>query len=82
MEISILSPDKEIFHGHVSSVKVPGAAGQFQILKNHAAIVSALIAGTVEVTTEAQEKLQWTIEKGFVEVLQNQISVLVQGLKE
>ena len=51
MNITILTPDKEIFKGMIISVKVPGTLGQFQILKNHAPIVSSLDAGKVELVT-------------------------------
>lgn len=49
MHLSVLTPDVEYFSGQITSIKVPGAAGQFQVLKNHAPIVSALVDGAVEV---------------------------------
>ena len=55
MNITILTPDKEIFHGQVVSVKVPGSLGEFQVLKNHAPIVSSLNQGTVTLVTDGGE---------------------------
>ena len=55
MNITILTPDKEIFHGQVVSVKVPGSLGEFQVLKNHAPIVSSLNKGTVTLVTDGGE---------------------------
>ena len=81
MNISILSPDKEIFQGSITSVKVPGSSGQFEILKGHAPIVSALSDGTVRIIKPGGEKMSFTIEKGFVEVLKDEVSLLVQGVK-
>ena len=81
MNIAILTPDEEIFQGPVTSVKVPGTKGQFQVLKNHAAIVSALDAGKVTVKKEDGSELIFNIEKGFIEVLNNEISLLVQGVQ-
>ncbi len=81
MTISILTPDKEIFQGAITSVKVPGTDGQFQVLKNHAPIVSALSKGDVIFVKEGGEKMKITIEKGFIEVLNNEVSLLVQGVK-
>ena len=81
MHISILTPDREIFTGEVKSVKVPGSDGQFQILKNHAPIISSLQKGAVEVIKADGSKLNFTIEKGFVENLNNEVSLLVQGVK-
>lgn len=82
MNISILSPDKEIFQGSITSVKVPGTTGQFEVLRGHAPIVSALGEGTVRVLKEGGEKMIFTIEKGFIEVLKDEVSLLVQGVKE
>lgn len=82
MTISILSPDKEIFHGEITSVKIPGVRGQFEILNNHAPIVSALGDGAVRVIKKDGGNLSFSIEKGFVEVLNNEVSLLVQGVTE
>lgn len=84
MEITVLTPDKAIFSGEIYSVKVPGAGGEFQVLKNHAAIVSALEKGkvTIKKTESGEDELVFMIEKGFIEVLMNKISLLVQGVTE
>ncbi|MBP7272280.1 MAG: ATP synthase F1 subunit epsilon [Saprospiraceae bacterium] len=82
MNIIILTPDKEIFTGAIKSVKVPGVSGQFEVLKNHAAIVSALAEGEVRIIKDNGEKMTFGIEKGFIEVLHNEISLLVQGYTE
>ncbi|MBL7923504.1 MAG: hypothetical protein JNL88_04830, partial [Bacteroidia bacterium] len=42
MQLEIITPDKKVFEGEVSSVMVPGSKGRFQMLENHAAIVSTL----------------------------------------
>ncbi|MBX2928631.1 MAG: F0F1 ATP synthase subunit epsilon [Saprospiraceae bacterium] len=101
MKISMLTPEREIFNGEVASVKVPGSKGEFQVLKNHAPIVSSLEPGVIKIVTaqgeysyfdeesgqiktaqDAGKALQFKISGGFVEVLNNQISLLVQGVKE
>ncbi|MBI5915254.1 MAG: F0F1 ATP synthase subunit epsilon [Bacteroidetes bacterium] len=100
MNITILTPDKEVFQGAVVSVKVPGTAGQFQVLKNHAPIVSSLEKGIVTVVTAVGEyryydvdtstiktesqpgkSITFNIGGGFIEVLNNNISLLVRGVK-
>ena len=80
MNISILTPDKEIFQGAITSVKVPGTDGQFQVLKNHAPIVSSLGTGDVTVVKEGGEKLTFGIKGGFIEVLNNEVALLLQGV--
>ena len=82
MNISVLTPDKEIFEGTITSVKVPGVSGQFEVLNNHAPIVSALGEGEVRLIKENGEKMTFAIEKGFIEVLKNKVALLVQGYKE
>ncbi|MCB0565172.1 MAG: F0F1 ATP synthase subunit epsilon [Phaeodactylibacter sp.] len=100
MNITVLTPEKEIFHGNINSVKVPGSQGAFQVLKNHAPIVSSLDEGKVSIVTaggghryfdlesgaikesqEAGKTLVFTIQSGFIEVLNNEVSLLVVGVE-
>ena len=81
MNISILTPDREIFQGTVTSVKVPGTLGSFQVLKNHAPIVSSLSEGEVSVVREGGERMSFGIKCGFIEVLNNNISLLLTGVE-
>jgi F-type H+-transporting ATPase subunit epsilon len=78
MELIVLTPEKEIFSGSITSVTVPGMGGRFEILKGHAPIVSALGDGSVKIKTSAGETKEFKIKKGFVEVLKNEVSLLVQ----
>ena len=82
MQLIVLTPEKEIYNGQVKSVKVPGASGQFEILKNHAPIVSSLGEGEVRILDMKGNRVSFTITKGFVEVLKNEVSLLVQGASE
>lgn len=68
MNISVLTPDKEVFYGSIVSVKVPGSAGQFQVLNNHAPIVSSLEQGTVEIVTANGEHRYFDAESGAMEI--------------
>lgn len=81
MKLIVLSPDREIFNGQVTSVKVPGSAGSFELLNNHAPIVSSLSHGEVRVKTLTGE-FSFKVDKGFIEMLNNEISLLVQGYQE
>jgi len=49
MKLEIVSPEAQLFSGEVLSVTVPGALGSFQILNNHAPIVSNLIQGLIKI---------------------------------
>ncbi|TNE64671.1 MAG: ATP synthase F1 subunit epsilon [Bacteroidetes bacterium] len=81
MHLVILSPEKELFSGTVKSVKVPGASGSFEMLENHAPIVSSLEEGEVRIIKENNEKMTLQVEGGFVEILNNEVSLLVTGVK-
>ncbi len=99
MNITVLTPDKEIFQGAIESVKVPGVTGEFQILRNHAPIVSALTTGKVILETAegsyrfydhangaveegegAGNTLNYEVEGGFIEVLNNEVTLLISNL--
>ncbi|MCB0576647.1 MAG: ATP synthase F1 subunit epsilon [Saprospiraceae bacterium] len=82
MNLTILSPEKEIFSGDVKSVKVPGSAGQFEMLDNHAPIVASLAKGEIRVLTDKGEKVVFNVEGGFVEMLNNEVSLLVSSVRE
>ncbi len=75
MYLEIITPEKTLFSGEVESAKFPGSAGGFETLNNHAALISSLTEGTLEVKTEnGVEKFE--INGGIVEVLNNKIIVL------
>ena len=52
LQLKIVSPEKVVFQGEVESVLVPGTLGSFEILKDHAPIISSLEVGKVEYTTK------------------------------
>lgn len=82
MLLDVLTPDEKLFSGEIVSVSVPGINGKFQILNNHAPIVSALAKGTVEIKRPDGELETFLIEQGFIEVLRNEVSLLVHTPKE
>lgn len=75
--LRIVSPEKVEYSGEVLSVLVPGTKGSFEILNDHAPIISSLQPGIVEYTT-AKGKTQVAITGGFVEVQKNEISLCVE----
>lgn len=79
MILEIQTPDALVFSGEVSAVKIPGTEGQFEVLNNHAAIISALAdQGVVYITTIDQKNLQFPTKGGIVEVINNKIAILTQ----
>jgi len=82
MTLEILTPDKKIFSGDVYGVQLPGISGMFEVLDKHAPIVSALKAGKLKILKDKNTTAQYNIQDGFVEVLNNKASVLVEGASE
>ncbi len=81
MNLIVLTPGKEVFKGAISSVKVPGTNGEFEVRKGHAAIVSSLRKGKVQIKDVDGNTTVFTIENGFLEVLRDEVSLLIQGYK-
>lgn len=79
MTLEILTPDKKVFEGEVTAVTVPGTMGSFQILHDHAPIISTLEDGPVIVKTKTGDET-FMIKGGVVEVLKNKIIVLAEGV--
>ena len=90
MYLEIISPEKTLFKGDVESIFFPGTYGDFQVLNNHAPIVSTLIKGKVKIQgkisikDEVKDKFEFTdretildIESGTVEMNNNQVTLLV-----
>jgi F-type H+-transporting ATPase subunit epsilon len=75
LHLNIVSPEKELFDGEVSSVCLPGVLGAFTILPEHAPIVSSLTEGTVSYVADKEYKLD--IHNGFIEMSNGVVSVCV-----
>ena len=73
LKLKIVSPERIEFTGEVESVKVSGTMGNFEILQNHAPIISTLQKGVVEYDGQ-----QLAILGGFVEVQKNEVSLCVE----
>ena len=78
MHLEIITPEKKIFEGEVKVVTFPGSDGSFQVLNNHAPLVSILQQGVVEYKTK-EGTSRVTITGGTVEVLKNKVIVLADG---
>ena len=77
LQLKIISPEKMVFNGEVESVLVPGTLGSFEILTDHAPIISSLEKGIVEFSTKEGKK-QLEVNGGFVEVKKNEVSLCVE----
>jgi len=79
MHLEILTPEKKIFEGDVTIATFPGTDGSFQVMNNHAPLVSLLKGGKVVYKSkEGTEEVR--ITGGVVEVLKNKVIVLADGI--
>ena len=80
MNLEILTPEKKLFSGEVYGVQMPGFSGSFEVLEKHAPLVSALKAGRVKILKDKHKHfLFFNIQSGFAEVLNNRVTILVEG---
>ena len=83
MELEILTPERKIYSGEVYGIQLPGISGSFEILEKHAPLVSALGKGSMKVLVDkANTNTQYEVSGGFVEVLNNRVTVLVEKAVE
>ncbi|MBU3744749.1 MAG: ATP synthase F1 subunit epsilon [Sediminibacterium sp.] len=82
MQLDILTPEKKLYSGSVYGIMLPSVHGLFEILDKHAPMVSALGKGKVKILKDKKETEQFTIQSGFVEVLNNRVTVLVEGTSQ
>ena len=90
MQLEIVSPERTLLTADVESVIVPGTDGSFQMLDNHAPIVSTLISGTIKISGEIEDsnilpdsfsvispkEIHLSVRSGVVEMKENKVIIL------
>ena len=76
MLLEIITPETKVFEGEVKSVLLPGTNGKFEILNNHAPIISTLTEGEVRIIKKNDQKELFDINGGVIEIQNNKIIVL------
>jgi len=80
MYLEIITPESKIFQGEVKRVKLPGSVSSFEILRNHAPIVSTLEKGIIRVIDEHNKKHTFRVNGGIIENKDNKIIVLLESI--
>lgn len=80
MYLEIVTPDKKIYTGEINLIQLPGTKGSFEILKNHAPIISTLEKGKIKVIDSNNKEASYEILDGVVEVKDNNVIVLVKAI--
>ena len=78
LSVEIVSPDKTVFAGDAQGVRAPGVEGSFEVLYNHAPMIAAFGVGPIRVTTAAGDRIYFATSGGFLEVLDNKVTVLAE----
>jgi len=79
MQLEILTPEHKVFSGNVYGIQLPGTEGSFEILENHAPMIASLGKGKMKILKDKNNTELYEINSGFVEVLNNHASVLIEG---
>ncbi|MFN3917421.1 MAG: ATP synthase F1 subunit epsilon [Flavobacteriales bacterium] len=78
MNLEIITPDKNLYSGEVTSVIVPGSSGKLGILKDHAPIITTLQKGDISIIENGGKTQEFTVNGGVLEMLNNKIIILAE----
>ena len=76
--LDIISPERTLVHESVLSVELPGTMGRFEVLKDHAPLISSLVEGNIVYKIDGEKDGTITISSGFVEVCDNHVTACVE----
>jgi F-type H+-transporting ATPase subunit epsilon len=82
LNLEIITPAKAVFNGEVKSVTIPGTDGNFQVLKNHAPLISTFEIGLIKADLPGNNTYYYATSGGTVEVLDNKVLVLADTLEK
>ena len=78
IQLQILSPERVLVHESVESVELPGTMGRFEVLKDHAPLISSLAKGDIYYRIDAGKEGRIAISSGFVEICANHVTACVE----
>ena len=78
MKIEIITPDKTVFSGEADVVQLPGKDGSFEILNNHAPIISVLQKGKIKIVDSEKKEAFFEVNGGVIEVIKNKVLILAE----
>ncbi|WP_299454754.1 ATP synthase F1 subunit epsilon [uncultured Microscilla sp.] len=81
MQVKIITPDKTAFEGEAQAITFPGNSGEFEVLDQHAAMISLLKKGHMRLKAGGKDQ-NFSIDGGVVEVLNNKVVVLVESIED
>ena len=81
INVEIITPSKSAYKGEVKSITLPGTSGNFQVLYNHAPLLSSLEVGRIKIEDVKGNKIEFTTGGGTVEVRNNNVLVLADSIE-
>lgn len=81
MQLEIITPDKTLYEGEAKLVQLPGTDGSFEILENHAPIISTLKKGKIKIVAENNHIETFEVNSGVVEMTNNKVIILAEPVK-
>lgn len=81
IKVEIVTPAKIAFTGNVKSITIPGTKGTFQVLFNHAPLMSSFEVGFIKIEDESGESTNYATSGGTVEILNNNVVVLAESFE-
>jgi F-type H+-transporting ATPase subunit epsilon len=79
LNLEIVTPFGKLLSESIASCTLPGTSGQFQVLKDHAALITTIDVGTVKVEYQDTKSAFVAVSSGFCEVKDNQVEVIVES---
>jgi len=81
LELDIISPEKKVYSGKIKSVTIPGTKGNFQVLYNHAPLISTIEIGIIKLVLTNDSTLVFTTSGGSAEVVSNKVLILADTVE-
>ncbi|NMC98462.1 MAG: ATP synthase F1 subunit epsilon [Bacteroidales bacterium] len=78
MKLEIITPKEKLYEGEVTLVSLPGTLGAFEILKNHAPVISTLTSGEIKIIDTEKNSQTFKVKSGLVEASNNIIWILAE----
>ncbi len=82
LSVEIITPSKSVYKGEVKSITLPGTLGNFQVLFNHAPLLSSLEVGKIKIEETGEKIIEFATGGGTVEVRNNKVLVLADSVEE
>jgi F-type H+-transporting ATPase subunit epsilon len=81
LNLEIITPEKPVFKDQIESVTIPGTIGSFQILRDHAPLISSFEIGLIKIKKNSTDSY-YTTSGGTVEVNNNKVLVLADSIEK